>query len=210
MSDKNVYEWHAKWMKVGFKDAFIDDPMPIEIGLFWHCKPIKEAYVEWRGVSGVRNVLEEGGDREEFADECKRTVKWVENGCLDPIGYHVYYVENLSQDILNVPYSVPCVSQKVVDILKEACPEDVEAFRVSINFETEKKYYIINLTKGLREEAFLKNGLGEINMCRLIRDGEYGEDITKILVSEKVIKQLQEGNIQVMDYLKYKENSYAS
>ena len=209
MDNSNVYVWRSKGVKDDVFDGDLDKPHSISLSIFNRYKSVQKAYLEWREEKGVKTALLGSNDDKEFVDECKRTVRWVEKGCFDPIGYHLYYREYLSQDVLCVSNFVPCVSQKVVDILQEVCPEEIEIFRVSLNYETDKKYYVINLTRGIRKDVFMKNGLGVIHFSRLIKGEQDDENTSKILVSEKLIKKFKEANIQGLEYLKFGENPYA-
>jgi len=208
MDNSNVYVWRPEATDPENFDGSLD--VPFQILVFQGCKLLKEAYLEWREKKGVKSAIAGRNKNKEFTDRCKTTVKWVERGCLDPIKFHIYLKESLEKDVFETTGYVPYVSQKVVDILKKTCPDEFEAFPLSItNFDTDKKFYILNLTEGIYGDEFLKNGMGKLSICRLIKKEEYRNDPSKILISEDLLNTFKAENVRTLRELRYGENPYA-
>lgn len=150
-------------------DTSLVRPDPISLGLFMQYHSIPEAYKIFSKESGVKKALLGEHDNPEFIAACIKTKAWVEGGGREPIPYGVDSPKTLKQDVLYAPEYVPLASQRVISVLDRVCPGVFEPYPISLNFKSINQFYIINLTTGLKEDEFLKNGIGNHHFCRLVK-----------------------------------------
>jgi len=229
MSDKTVYGWNAKYSAKGLQlVAMVDGEhvhdSPLRIG-----KPIEVATKEWSNLKSIKEI--ENGTHWLYNDDpeiIQRTKKWIETR------HPLAIITSLSKeklekyDTLLFESGVPFVSQKILDIMSDICPDEFEAFPTIVETVTgnSTQYYILNLTSVLQNTIDFDNSLIEyqtyehmkieersedsiMSFRRLILNencmktnyiGRMYEDKMEVLVSEPLVKAFRKAKVKGFKY----------
>jgi len=149
MSDRNVYAWRPQGGFWGFPIGGFAQGHELNELVFRLGRPLPEAVAHWKRSRGIDSVIPSTKPTDE---ELKmwRTLKWAEN----PTPIQCSTLRSRRKlDVLDTPSLLSSgtmvVSEKVLQILTEVCPNDFEAYPLIVQTSTGpsgRSYFLINIT----------------------------------------------------------------